>query len=103
MLLYAGWYDRFDSESETSAAESVTQTPARTTGSREIVHKYVSTVLLTIGVWLILGQTRADPGFGPEPVELPWGELPVLGGGLVVSAVLVFALTHPRSPFFHSE
>jgi len=31
------------------------------------------------------------------------GELPVVGGGFVVSAVLVFALTHPHSPFFHSE
>jgi len=101
VVLYAGGYDRFDSESETGAADPVTQTPTRTTGPREIVHKYVSTVLFTIGVWLLLGQTRADPvfGFDPEPIELPWGELPVLGGGLVVSAVLVFALTHPRSPF----
>jgi hypothetical protein len=129
---YAGWYDRSDSQSEASAADtggckfvkifatpgcrstsvcyshqydSVTGTPARTTGPREIVHKYVSTGLLTIGVWLLLGQTRAEPvfGFGSEPVELPWGELPVLGGAFVVSAVLVFAFTHPRSPFFEAE
>jgi len=102
VLLYTGSLLGSDSRSETGAADPVTQTPTRTTGPREIVHKYVSTVLLTIGVWLLLGQTRADPvfGFGSEPVELPWGELPVLGGAFVVSAVLVFALTHPRSPFF---
>ena len=102
---FAGWYDRSDSQSETGTADPVTQTPTRTTGTRAIVHKYVPTVLLTIGVWLLLGQTRADPafGFGPEPVELPWGELPVVGGALVVTAVLVFALTHPRSPFFGTE
>jgi len=105
VLLYAGWYDRFDSQSETSAADPVTQTPTRTTGPSESVHRYVPTVLFTIGVWLILGQTRADPafGFGPEPVELPWGQLPVLGAAFVVSAVLVFAFTHPRSPFFGTE
>jgi len=105
VLLYAGLYNKFDSQSETSETDPVTQTPTRTTGPREIVHKYVPTVLFTIGVWLILGQTRADPvfGFGPEPVELLWGELPVFGGVFVVSAVLVFVLTHPRSPFFGPE
>ncbi|MBX0284997.1 hypothetical protein [Haloarcula salinisoli] len=102
---YAGWYEGSDSESETSAADPVTQTPTRTSGPGEIAHRYVPTVLFTIGVWLLLGQTRADPafGFGPEPVELPWGQLPVLGAAFVVAAVLVFALTHPRSPFFGTE
>ena len=105
VLLYAGWYSESDSQSETSAADPVTQAPNRSSGPGEIVHKYVSTVLLTVGVWLILGQTRADPafGFGPEPVELPWGELPVVGGAFVVAGVLLFALTHPRSPFFGTE
>lgn len=105
VLLYAGWYSESDSQSETSAADSVTQTPTRTSGPGEIAHRYVPTVLFTIGVWLLLGQTRADPafGYGPEPVELPWGQLPVLGAAFVVSAVLVFALTHPRSPLFGTE
>ena len=105
VLLYAGWYDRFDSQSETSADDPVTQTPTPTSGPGEIVHKYVPTVLLTIGVWLLLGQTRADPAFGvgPEPVELPWGQQPGVGAAFVVAAVLVFALTHPRSPLFNSE
>ena len=102
---YAGWYDRSGSESETSADDPVTQTPTRTSGPGEMVHRYVPTALLTIGVWLLLGQTRADPAFGvgPEPIALPWGELPVFGAAFVVAAGLVFALTHPRSPFFGTE
>ncbi len=54
---FAGWYDRADSESEPSAADSVTQTPARTSGPGEMVYKYVPTGLLTIGMWLLLGRT----------------------------------------------
>jgi len=33
VLLYAGWYDRFDIESDTSADNATYQTPVRTDGN----------------------------------------------------------------------
>jgi len=117
LLLYGGWYDRFESESEPSETDPVsesepwdedpvTQTPAPTTAV-DIVRKYVPTVLLTIGAVLVWGQLTSPyktvnrtGGAG----ELPWGEQPILGGAFIVSGVVLWLLlSHPRSPFYEAE
>lgn len=119
VLLYAGYYDRFESESESSEYgrfesefepsqdDPVTQTPVRTKTHVHIARTYVPAALVTIGAWLMWGQT-SNPSrtiyFTGGPHELPWGAQPILGGALIVSSVVLWlALNHSRSPFSEAE
>lgn len=107
LLLYAGWYDRFESESETSEEDPVMQTPDRTPTSMDIVRRYVPGALFVIGLWLMWGQiTRPYNSVGLVDIEgeLPWGKQPMLGAAFMISAMgLWLALSHPRSPFSLTE
>jgi len=107
VLLYAGWYDRFESESEPSEEDPVTQTPNPTPISVDIVRRYVPGTLFLIGIWLVWGQiTRPYSSVNLIDIEgeLPWGKQPMLGAAFIVSAVVLWlALSHPRSPFSLTE
>lgn len=130
MLLYAGWYDRFDTESDTSADyksdtesdtsseykfgiesdtsadDATSQTPVRTDGDLVAVRKYGPAILISIGATLSWGQIR-NPNrlnlLDRPPLELSWGELPVLGFVLILAGLALLALTHPASPLFIGE
>lgn len=118
VLLYGGWYERFDIESDTSAddstykfdPESVTSTdettsqaPAQTTGHLATVGNYGPWLLLSIGAVLSWGQIRNPDRVGlidRPPLELPWGEQPVLGFAFILSGLALFALIHIAIPYF---
>lgn len=130
VLSYAGWYDRFDIESDTSADyksdtesdisseykfdiksdtsadDATSQTPVRTDGNLVAVRKYGPAILISIGATLSWGQIR-NPNrlnlLDRPPLELPWGELPVLGFVLILAGLALLALTHPASPLFIGE
>ena len=106
VLLYAGWYDRFDTESDTSADNTTSQTPDRTGGDLVAVRKYGPAILLSIGATLSWGQIRDPNRLNPldrPPLELPWGELPVLGLTFILAGLALLVLTHPGSPLFIGE
>ena len=112
VLLYAGWYDRFDTESDTSADETTyrfdaesdaiaddTTSPAltQTTGYLAMVGTYGPWILVTIGAALSWGQIRNPDRVGlidRPPLELPWGEQPVLGFGFILAGLALFVLVH---------
>ena len=118
VLLYAGWYDKFDTESDTSseykfdiesdtsADNTTSQTPDRTDGNLVAVRKYGPAILLSIGATLSWGQIRDPNRLNPldrPPLELPWGELPVLGFTFILAGLALLVLTHPGSPLFIGE
>jgi hypothetical protein len=118
---YAGWYDRFDTDSDTSTddttykfdieSEKITDdtastAPAQTTGQLAKVGPYVYSILIFIGATLSWGQIRNPDRWtlvdGP-PLQLPWGEQPVLGFAFIVSGMALFALIHIAIPFFKDK
>ena len=136
VLLYAGWYDRFDTESDTTEddttyrfdaesdttgddstyrfdAESDTtgddttsQVPAQTPGYRAIVGTYGPWLLVSIGAVLSWGQIRNPDRVGlvdRAPLELPWGEQPVVGFVFILSGLALFALIQIAIPYFEGE
>lgn len=118
VLLYAGWYDRFDTESDTSgeykfdtnpdtsADDTTAHAPAQTTGYLAMVGTYGPWILVTIGAALSWGQIRNPDRVGlvdRAPLELPWGEQPVLGFGFILSGLALFALIHIAIPFFTGD
>lgn len=121
VLLYVGWYDKFDTESDTTADDTTyrfdaesdtvaddTTSPAsaQTTGYLATVGNYGWWILIAIGSALSWGQIRNPDRVGlvdRAPLELPWGEQPVLGFGFIVSGLALFALIHIAIPFFQGD
>ncbi|MFC5366207.1 hypothetical protein [Salinirubrum litoreum] len=118
VLLYAGWYDRFDTESETSGEykfdadpdasgdATTSRGPAQTSRYLALVGTYGSWILVTIGATLSWGQIRNPDRVGlldRAPLELPWGEQPVLGFAFIVSGLALFALVHVAIPSLTGE
>ncbi|WP_276274166.1 hypothetical protein [Haloarcula litorea] len=121
LLLYAGWYDRLDIESDTSADEttyrfdaesdriaddSTSPAPAQTTGYLATVGNYGPWILVSIGAVLSWGQVRDPDRVGlvdRVPLELPWGEQPVVGFGFILAGLALFVLIHVVIPFFQSD
>jgi hypothetical protein len=121
VLLYAGWYDRFDTESDTSgdettykydaesdtiADDTTSPAPAQPTGYIATVGQYGSWILISIGAVLSWGQIRNPDRLtlvdGPG-LQLPWGEQPVVGFAFILSGLALFALIHIAIPFFKGE
>jgi hypothetical protein len=121
VLLYAGWYDKFDTESDTTAddttyrfdAESDTiaddttsPAPAQTTGYLATVGNYGWWILIAIGSALSWGQIRNPDRVGlidRAPLELPWGEQPVIGFAFILSGLALFVLIHIAIPYFNGD
>jgi hypothetical protein len=118
VLLYAGWYDKFDTNSDTSedykfdtnsdttADDTTSSAPAQTTGYLATVGTYGPWILVSIGAVLSWGQIRNPDRVGlvdGAPLELPWGEQPVLGFAFILSGLAVFALIHIAIPFFKGD
>ena len=121
VLLYAGWYDRldiesettaddttyrFDPESETTANDNTARATAQRTRYRDVVGTYGPWLLISIGAALSWGQIRNPERVGlveRAPLELPWGEQPVLGFGLVLSGLALFALINIAIPYFNGD
>ncbi|MDT3437971.1 hypothetical protein [Haloarcula sp. 1CSR25-25] len=119
VLLYAGWYDRFDTESDTSADETTykfdaesdtiaddTTSPAQTTGYLATAGNYGSWILISIGAVLSWGQIRNPDRVSlvdRAPLELPWGEQPVVGFGFILAGLALFVLIHIAIPFFQGD
>ena len=85
-----------------SPDDLTSQTPARANRDLTTVLKYGSGTPLTIGAVLSCGRTR-NPDWrflNNRGHELPWGELPVLGFGFIISGLVLLALTHPASQLF---
>jgi hypothetical protein len=115
---YAGWFDtdsgtsaddsthRFDIESDKIADDTTSNAPAQTTGQLAKVGTYVGMILAFIGTALSWGQIRYPDRWtlvDRPPIELPWGEQPVLGFVFVVSGIALFALIHIAIPFFRPK
>ena len=119
VLLYGGWYDRFDTESDTSPDETTykfdaksetiaddTTSPAQTTGYLATVGNYGWWILISIGAVLSWGQIRNPDRVGlvdRVPLELPWGEQPVVGFGFILAGLALFVLIHIAIPFFQGD
>jgi hypothetical protein len=121
VLLYAGWSDKFDTESDTTeddteyrfdvesdaiADDTTSPAPTQTTGYPATVGNYGSWILIAIGAALSWGQIR-DPNrvglIDRPPLELPWGEQPVLGFAFILSGLALFILIHIAIPFFQGD
>jgi len=121
VLLYAGWYDKFDTESDTGGdettyrfdaesdaiAEDITSpAPTQTTGYLATVGTYGPWILVSIGAVLSWGQIRNPDSVSlvdRPPLELPWGEQPVLGFGFILAGLALFALIDIAIPLFKSD
>jgi hypothetical protein len=128
VVLYGGWYARSDTESDTSAenklgAESDTNSeykfdiesdtiaddttsPAPATGYLATVGNYGPWLLVSIGAALSWGQIRNPDRVSlvdRAPLELPWGEQPVLGFVFILAGLALFALIHIAIPFFQDD
>ena len=121
VLLYAGWYDRFDTESDTTgddttyrfdvdsdtiAEDATSHAPTQTTGYLATVGTYGPWILVTIGAALSWGQIRNPDRVSlvdRAPLEIPWGEQPVLGFVFILSGLALFALIHIAIPFFKGD
>jgi len=121
VLLYAGWYDKFDTESDTSADDTTyrfdtesdasaddatSPIPTQTTGYRATVGTYGPWILVSIGAVLSWGQIRNPDRVGlidRPPLELPWGEQPVLGFAFILAGLALFALIHIAIPYFNGD
>ncbi|MFO7832869.1 MAG: hypothetical protein R6V31_02135 [Halohasta sp.] len=106
VLLYAGWSDRFDTESDTTADDTVSHGPAQTTVYEDMVGTYGPWILVSIGAVLSWGQMRNPDRVSLvdwAPLELPWGEQPVVGFALIVSGLALFVLIHIAIPFFKRD
>lgn len=121
VLLYAGWYDRFDTEadktgddttykfdvdSDTIADDTTSDTPTQTTGYLATVGNYGSWILIAIGAVLSWGQIRNPDKVSlidRPPLELPWREQPVLGFAFILAGLALFVLVHIAIPYFTGE
>ncbi|WP_142860453.1 hypothetical protein [Salinigranum halophilum] len=121
VLLYAGWYDRFDTESDTTgddttyrfdvdsdtiAEDATSHAPTQTTGYLATVGTYGPWILVTIGAALSWGQIRNPDRVGlidRAPLELPWGEQPVIGFVFILSGLALFVLIHIAIPYFNGD
>jgi len=121
VVLYGGWYARSDTESDTSADETTyrfgtesdttgddttSHLPAQTPGYRAIIGTYGPWLLVSIGATLSWGQIRNPDRVSlvdRAPLEIPWGEQPVLGFVFILSGLALFALIHIAIPFFKGD
>ena len=121
VVLYVGWYARpdtesgtdaddntyrFDAESDAIADDTTSPDSARTTGYLVTVGNYGSWILIAIGAALSWGQIRNPDRVGlvdRAPLELPWGEQPVLGFAFIMSGLALFVLIHIAIPFFQGD
>lgn len=119
VVLYGGWYARSDTESDTTAdddtyrfdAESDTiaddsTSSALATGYLATVGNYGWWILIAIGAALSWGQIRNPDRVGlidRAPLELPWGEQPVLGFAFILAGLALFVLIQIAIPYFNSD
>jgi len=121
VVLYGGWYARpdtesdttgddttyrFDTESDTTGDDTTSHLPAQTPGYRAIVGTYGPWLLVSIGAVLSWGQIRNPDRVSlvdSAPLELPWGQQPVLGFVFILSGLALFALIQIAIPFFRGE
>lgn len=120
VLLYGGWYDRFDTESETTdnttyrfdtesettGDDTTSHDPAQTPEYLDLAGSYGPWILVSIGAVLSWGQVRNPERVGlidRAPLELPWGEQPVLGFAFILAGLALFVLIHIAIPYFQGE
>ena len=121
VVLYGGWYARpdtesdttgddttyrFDVDSDTIAEDATSHAPTQTTGYLATVGTYGPWILVTIGAALSWGQIRNPDRVGlidRAPLELPWGEQPVIGFAFILSGLALFVLIHIAIPYFNGD